>query len=502
MGMRIMFIIQFKRLSRLVAASALTIGAFGLAGNAHAVNGIAVSTQINLLWPTLTGGDIMRYTIRNNDVVSATKILDGGGGDASKATSCGRFPTFNLSGTQIAFMHAKPTGNYVAVMDIDGKNIRDLAQIPTGSGNDNQTYLEWTSQSGVNWIYYMLGGGNSQKEGNKHLWRVNVDNPQQNQEVAVFPSAIWQFGMSIDASKIFARIADPQPQIVEYTLSNSGSLSSGVAVDYGQGCAVATSPSGKCICYASGGSHIYMIVKDWDKYKSSDPMDIGMNSYPDINNWAVNSSSLATHCVWSDVNGGIDVSLGLGTDCNRWSCNSDKWLCFFMGWPEGDGASGRYAFCGSNQVLINWQDHVAVNASKNARACAPAEMSSGCDKDAGPAAYHRNDAGDFYVSGPSEDINADLRALTGPRPEGRGRDTRNTGGLPRFTPAGFSLDIADAGPYRVRILDCAGAVRAIRSGTGPGICAMPAVTPPAGIALVTLTTRTGTYSYRCMMSNH
>jgi len=458
--------------SQMTYAAAILIVFSGLMFGAFAVDGIAVSTQRSVLWPTAAGADIMRYDIRNNDVVSATKLFNGGGGDATKSRMSGRFPAISFDGKRIAFFRCtNDSGRYVSIMNIDGSGLHDLAKIPPQTGgHEGMGYLHWARVNGIDWIYYMLAGDEFDNEGNKHLWRVNAADPAQNAEVVVFQYAVWQFGMAADASRMILRLLSSNPlgNVFKYTMPGTGAISSADKVIYGEGCGVAMSPSGMWFTRAVGGSHITMEVHSWELLIKNTMQST------DINSWAVNSSNLSTHCPWYEIDSGITVSLGYGTDSNRWSCNSDKWLCFFMGWPEGSTASGRYAICGSNQVLVNWKDHIAINASKNPRACAATQDASACDADAGPQAYRSNDAGDFFVTAPTEDINADLRVSIN-RPESGAVFPGmmiDAGGLVRFAvPEGtarLSVRISDArgrvfACRNIGILDAAGAIREFRS---------------------------------------
>jgi hypothetical protein len=73
----------------------------------------------------------------------------------------------------------------------------------------------------------------------------------------------------------------------------------------------------------------------------------------------------------------VDTLAGGGTDANRWSCNSDKWICLCVGW------NGRNADGGSNQVLVNWVDREIVRTSMDTETVAANKI---C-----------NETGDFWV---------------------------------------------------------------------------------------------------------
>jgi hypothetical protein len=448
---------------------------------AWAVDGVAVSTQTSQLWPSMPGGDIIRYDIRNNDVVSVKKLVDGGGG--TNAASRGKFPALELSAARVAFYHCTNNGNFVAVINIDGTGLRDLARIPDGSGYNTEGYLDWPAGK---WIYYQQGGDEQAVEGNKHLWRVNVDSPAQNEEVASFGYNIWQWGMSSNASRMILRLCcGSMPcEMSKFALPSSGPVTSSMCFDPGVGCATALSPSGQWVCFCSGGLHIFMTVKSWDPSGQS----FDFKSYPDINSWAVNASALTAHCSWYDYPQGIDIGLGFGMDCNRWSSNSDNWLSLCMGWLEDSVASGRYAFCGANQVVANWREKIALNVSKSPRACADKEgFSTGCDKNAPADQFRRNDAGDFIVTAPLSDINADLRQyVTGvfsadrPRTPPEAAVWRQAGGE-------FRTVLPSEGLYQLSISDATGRVRWSCGSNGKRALGIPRTAIPPGIYLLTIT---------------
>jgi len=459
---------------------------------AVAVDGIAVSTQSALLWPTDPGGDIIRYDIKNSDVVAVRKLIDGGGG--SNSANRGAFPALDFSGTHIAFYHYTGNGKYVSVMNIDGTGLRDLARIPDGTGYNAWGYLDWSRQGGSEWIYYILGGDEFGNEGNKHLWRVNVNDPQQNAEVVKFQFYVWQWGMTADASKMVLRIccdAGMPGEMFKYILPGTGTITAATKIDYGAGCGIAVSPSGQWLMYLSDGTHAYMVIRNWDKTNPDDPK-MPFSAYPQINGWAVNSSAFKTHCAWYEYANGIDISLGFGMDCNRWSSNSDKWLCLHMGWLESQSGSGRDGICGANQVLVNWQDSIAVNVSKNPRACADnGVFAPTCDKDSPASEFRRNDAGDFIVTAPIADVNQDLRQYLTNNLERR-MTGRSAGGAIDWRIAGGMMEIACGGEGRqtVAIADAAG--RPVRIVSGQTAISIPCGDLTPGVYVVRMSgPRTG-----------
>jgi len=424
--------------------------------NAWAVDGIAVTSQL-LRWHYYNGGDIMRYDIKDNRIVKATKILNGAGGNESNARVRGRFPSINKTGSQAAFFrHTTDSSWFVSVMDLDGSNMRNLVRIPQTVGYDGKGYLYWAKD---NWVYYIMGGDNSNtKEGNRHLWRVNVDNPAQNEEVVVFQYRLWQWGMSADATRMILRVGEAQgaPSLnYRYQVQpGNGSITSDMAIGYGVGCGCNMAPSGKWMAYLQGGSHTWMAIVSWENFTMKNG-DLGFSSEK-INELVEPATQQTTHC-WST---NMTITAGYGMDSNRWSSNSDRWMCLQMGYPEQEGGSGRYSFCGSNQVLFNWVDSSAINVSQVPRSCIDnSGFGAGCDVDRPDSVSRLTHAGDFFVTAPLTDVNADLREyvtvmnrrsgmyLGGNHPIAAIGITRHASGAFRvnYAGAGADLKIVDIG---------------------------------------------------------
>jgi hypothetical protein len=412
---------------------------------AYAVDGIAVSCRSYNHWwpPSRWGGEIVRYTIENDDMVSEQVLYDGDG----------RCATINLSGTHVAFFRATDEGDYVSVVPIDGGEVVDLVKMPYE--NAHKGYMDWPAGD---WIYYNMGGERS--EGSRHLRRVKYNDPASDEAVIDFQAAIWQWGISADARRMVLVVSDGDNYGVDtYALPGNGSLQ-GTG-----GCGGYISPSGLYGTNLTDPEHTRLNL--WNFDGSGD--DFGVSSF-NINGWAVNAEVFATEC--SGCGGTITV--GVGMDQNRWSCNSDKWVCISIGWPGGN--CGRFGSCGFNQVLVNWQDEKTVMVSKNKRVCD--DNNDGkfddCDLHDPDGQFTRNEAGDFWVSGPLEDINEDLRRyVTDPSRVPRG-DPRGMGGETGFSVRRLSggvikIHSRPAGPYTVEVHDAAGRRVARTSFTGPGM---------------------------------
>jgi hypothetical protein len=146
------------------------------------------------------------------------------------------------------------------------------------------------------------------------------------------------------------RVSDEQPSPALtfcYIMPGNGSIDRNLMVGAGAGCAVALSPSAQYLMYSQGGEHITLYVDDWAN--TNPDIHVLDGTSVTVNRWAGNKyAAFRTSCPdW-----GGTVVVGMGMTCNRWSCNSDKWLSLCMGWP--DGGSGRYCECGTIHESLRW----------------------------------------------------------------------------------------------------------------------------------------------------
>jgi hypothetical protein len=455
---------------------------------AHAVDGIAISTQYAYKdWDR--GGDLVRYDIKNGDVVKRTIIFDGAGGNVQKARSRARFPSINKQGTQVAFFRAtNDSAWFVCVMNLDGTGLCNLARIP--STYSPRGYLYLTTDG---WVYYTMGGDQTNDEGSHLLWRVNVNDPSTNQQVVRFDYGLWQFGMSADGKRMVLRPAVDVndgsccASAYRYIPPGDGHFTAANRLLDGMGCGLGISPSGTWVMKLQGGSHTGVGLSTWEhSFTSTSNTDVGFHSFL-INKWLLPSGRVTAHCGYYEVDTTITLYAGLGMDCNRWSSNSDKWLCLQMGWPEQSSGSGRYSYCGSNQVLFNWVDSIAIGTSQLRRSCMDSYgFGANCDVDLPDSMFRRSDAGDFFVTAPQADVNADLRALV------------SHSGIPssavpgpgalsiRPSAEGMLVRIAVRGSFQVRILDVKGRLVARRAIEGPTAAWLAVPDAALGVRYITL----------------
>jgi hypothetical protein len=267
-----------------------------------------------------------------------------------------------------------------------------------------------------------------------------------------------------------------------YTFPGDGSLQGS------GGCGGYISPSGLYGTNLTDPEHTFLNL--WNFDGSGDNFGVSSSN---INGWAVNAEEFTTECPGC----GGTITVGVGMDQNRWSCNSDKWVCISIGWPGGN--CGRFGSCGFNQVLVNWQDEKTVMVSKNKRVCD--DNNDGkfddCDLHDPDGQFTRNEAGDFWVSGPLEDINEELRRYVTDPSRVRHGDFRGADGATEFAVRRLSggiirIDSRFAGPYTVELHDAAGRRVARTSFTGRGLRHLSPGGSSRGLCFVRIRTSRGT----------
>jgi hypothetical protein len=142
-----------------------------------------------------TFGKIVKFTIVDGKVTKC---------DTLYSKTLADFPTFNLAGTKIAFIHKDSAGawnngrtnKYLAVMDANGGNVRDLDTFPGyyGEGGESKFILDWPAGD---WIYYCRGGNIG---GPDPLWKINSTDPSKRQLIYTY-KCFYSFSLSLDATK-------------------------------------------------------------------------------------------------------------------------------------------------------------------------------------------------------------------------------------------------------------------------------------------------------------
>ena len=421
-------------------------------GNAWATDGIAVTAVcrwtgagnipengLNMMQSDGVDmpGTIVKFAIQGDAVASADTLYN---------QSFAKFPVINLSGAKVAFYRweariqngvlvdaNKP--RHISVMDIDGKNMRDLATFDPAkiSFNDNRVYLDWTYGD---WIYYTYPHRHWPDD-NCIVWRVKANDSSTNQLVYTYnpPTWVnfarwdisangkrstfmgyWSWGYSCTGTE-FPPAQAPDPRTGAYADMCC--------------CNIACSPSGALLGRFVDGGHQNVNYSRWDA------TDIKKISSPVL-------TSLSTMTTWAGTN------VGNGMAMLHWSTNSDKWYCVM---PAGC----RDAPCGANQVVTNQIDHKAIMTTHFPNFSAAPFSSTQVVTFA--------TAGDFWVKGPAgseakiEDTLGQWISIDGSS-EAQGKEN-NSHQLPSVarifrSDAGIIFAAAAEGAYRIEIFSSNG----------------------------------------------
>jgi hypothetical protein len=380
-----------------------------LCGNAFATSGIAVSEfwpGDKSAWNGCCGmGDIVRYNIENDKIVSHDTLV-------TKGVS--RQATIDVTGKYVAFYHIPDHESwsnygtydnvYISVVSIDGGEVKNLVKVTSIQSNANER--GWISWPAGDWIYYNLG--NKDYGDPKSIRRVNYKTGKD-EAVVRLSNPIWQWTLSADASRLCADMMEPHTNYVWYDLAQGdGQLCDNCPLYFKQGrktccvaygCNNAIAPSGNYYIGTTDAAHVHIQL-----YRHQDLIDSVKDSYKtistqDYNAWCVNCEGISYIC------GDQTITVGSGFQGNRMSVNSDEWICIGLGHKAG---GGRFGDCGSNQVLCNWKREKTIMVSFNPLSCPNAEDAQQCSPHVDNQTK-TNAAGTFWVSGPAEEINEDLR---------------------------------------------------------------------------------------------
>jgi hypothetical protein len=376
-------------------------------------------------------GSIVVYTIQNSTVTRADTVY-------RKELGYAHYAAFNLSGTKIAFYRfgqAPSAGggcvsvnggkSYISLINPDGTGLTDLCELPALPSRAEIFPLDWP---GGDWIYYTrphdAAHTYSGDNGSTVIWRVNfltkanelvcnlTDNGTGIEEMC---NSIRRFTLSVDGKHTaIMYVAGGKGGCTADVINNhennvhlfppSNCAVKGTCVGYCDGCNISISPSGKIVGSYFAGAHEELMLGSVDYTRGTSCQGIG-NDDP--------SAGLKIDGVWINYNRSLDCPtcimssqcnltkwsgefIGRGAELIRWSANSDKWVMQKIGNGQ-DGHAGDNDN-GSNQLLCNLVDSVAINISKNPPPPVPY-----------PAGYvfQNNDAGDLWISDPANNPGGD-----------------------------------------------------------------------------------------------
>jgi hypothetical protein len=152
-------------------------------------------------------------------------------------------------------------------------------------------------------------------------------------------------------------------------LINISAITYDAVYNYEDGCNIGISASGGYVGSYIGGMHVDMFINGVDGKNGTGPDIATINIHNQLESWA-------------------GEAIGTGAEHIQWAVNSDKWVMQEIGYASDGHADGNAD--GSNQVVCNWTDKVAINISKNRNVSVN-----------GGTLRMNNDAGDFFVIDPA-----------------------------------------------------------------------------------------------------
>jgi hypothetical protein len=311
----------------------------------------------------LERGTLVRFTIQNNKVVKCDTLIP-------FTTALCQYPAINLDGTKIAFFRwgcvvgkdasgkdallNQNLPGKISVVDIDGKNLRDMVDLPFKPCYDEA--LDWASDG---WIYYIkprTGGDAFSRNGNE-LWKVNpyAANPAStNQLVFADPDCGYmrRFSISQDATRMAQQAyplggnsCPPCPYVCGTTLAQCfppKAINDCFITSIGS-CNAKISPSGLFGGGFGAGWH------DWTEIRSlTPPYNTPVACGP--------TTSTGWRCCIPSAMRWAGFSFAGGTGGVEQLCfsaNSDKWVCEDV-MPQDNYKRGKVQF------IINWVDTTAI----------------------------------------------------------------------------------------------------------------------------------------------
>jgi hypothetical protein len=304
---------------------------------AQGVSGVAVAAQWTGGYNNNTGGlgRIMKYDIVHGTAVNSSVLYDGRA----------RYATISPDGQYVAFIKENRS---VAYMSINGGADEELV---TGMEEYNGC-LDWPVGD---WIYFSRGGSNN--DASKGIWKVNIHTKEVVQ-ICTFDRRTWTFQTASDGLRFNVRVQDfatdnlehiARFEISDKTINNTFSLQKGDPVTmFGYGCGTSVAPDASRIMRIENPPHTRIEFHDWNIPEGGEGSSLGYLTLYDMNTWA------GEMFVNTDGSRG---ETGGGMNNNRWSVNSNDWICIQC------GINSRNSENGSNQVLVNWVDEQVIRTS-------------------------------------------------------------------------------------------------------------------------------------------
>jgi len=414
-------------------------------------------------------GALVLYTIQNSIVTGADTIYP-------RSSGLAHYPAFNLSGNTIAFYResvapvanarkgcqaANGGKNTVSIINVGTEVVTNLCDIPSppNSQRAEMVPLDWPAGD---WIYYerthdsadVWEGWSSSID----IWRVNAVT-KVNEKVCNFSNNgrenictyFRRFSLSIDATRMAAQLMGKYMCTVTPDIGGNAvwgfppsacSFANG-RLNYADGCNISISPSGGYMGSYLGGQHADIFINTVDGKNGTGSSVAKVNIHSQLESWA-------------------GQTIGNGAELIRWAVNSDKWVMQEIGFNP-DGHAGTLCE-GSNQVVCNWTDQVAINISKNRNLAVGADTMK-----------FNNCAGDFWVDDPANNPQKnkyeDLQGVWHAAPGTSAVESRLTGASRNASPAimggsRIRVHVSSDGPWDIAISAADGRIMRMQRGAG------------------------------------
>jgi hypothetical protein len=344
---------------------------------------LAPESELNIIggYELNQPGTILRSIIRDSQVERLDTIYN---------ETFARFPVLDMKGTRIAFWRwdgrldgdaivDMDKNRYLSVMDTDGGNVKDLVTFALPDGVNYREFdkinlIDWPHGD---WIYY-------QKPTTHEIWKVKYSDPSSNTHVYTYEhpdfKRFWRWDLSgaADRATLTANWTFGYSNIIQDfppsypPLPNTDKAPDGKYVSPCC-CNICVSPGGGHLAYFANVAHSRVYYHEWASPDADNPR------------WHRDFIHLDSIARWVGKE-----TLGGGMGMMRFSANSDKWLCLWVGGYRHPGKSG------GNQVLFNWVDSTAIQITDNS----VYPKNELCNGDV-PVVYACTQ-GDFWVDGGAE----------------------------------------------------------------------------------------------------
>jgi hypothetical protein len=236
-------------------------------------------------------------------------------------------------------------------------------------------------------------------------------------------------------------------------------------VGYRDGCNISISPSGNFVGSYLSGYHEVLYLGRINYSQNGGPLNDGVGIDPKI----------------TDLESWSGKAIGIGAEHIRWAVNSDKWVMQGIGWYGHADQIEQ----GSNQVVCNWVDKVAINISNNPKTSSAIRLNN-CPGDLWVSDPANNAGGNKY-----EDETGAWHTVPGTAARESGACVGRDGmfseiaGAPSGHAAAVRVRIPHQGPWELAIAAANG--RTVRSltGTTGGDIELAASGLGAGVRVVT-----------------